>query len=52
MHTDLNFSSDKVMFMLQVESGSLGLLILAFFLSFLFLYLWIELPKDYNDFDR
>lgn len=41
----------KVTFVLQVECGSFGLLILAFFLSFLFLYLWVEVPKDYNDFD-
>lgn len=43
--------TDKVTFVLQVECGSFGLLILAFFLSFLFLYLWVEVPKDYNDFD-
>lgn len=47
-----NFWSDKVIFMLQMESGSFALLILAFVLSFSFLYLWIELPKDDNAFDR
>lgn len=41
----------KITFVLQVECGSFGLLILAFFLSLLFLCLWIEVPKDYNDYD-
>lgn len=41
----------KLTFVLQVECGSFGLLILAFFLSLLFLCLWIEVPKDYNDYD-
>ncbi|XP_061574804.1 glycerophosphodiester phosphodiesterase domain-containing protein 5 isoform X2 [Cololabis saira] len=35
----------------KVECGSFGLLILTFFLSFVFLYFWIEAQNDYNDFD-
>lgn len=41
----------KITFVLQVECGSFGLLILTFFLSLLFLCLWIEVPKDYDDYD-